>query len=537
MYSYQNSCKSIGFLFQSHLRRHGAGRTFAIGTTTGRSWAPSSLPIVETCTSQSRWFSSRKKRKRFKLDTLPFSVSPQEAMMKFDQWATSEQGLPYYKVHVSAAFVPVWSFDLNVRFKTFLDTTGSARSSTYSYSWKPNALNAAYPEQEIIHLPGLATYSGYTYRRTLVDPVHNKTLLFMGDKTIPFNPKMLDDMTFVDPESGEKKTIQVFPDPWNATESSALNIVKDQLTDDMEKMMNSRSENIQTNIEIQVVSSRRVYLPTYIFDYSVLGGGDGYRSFISGCDAGMPVSGISHQTFSIFEDSLSTISTNIPGPVAIWLTSTFGNVAIRNITTFIGRVVFKYPFFAIITVGAFKFVIPRMRNHLTLEQWKEQREYDATRPPEEYHHADHFEDTSFGAQRYFELHREAILRILSQINEFNFSHFGSQGPREGYRNYGGRYQERRRGGTYENHNNNKRTNNYEEDRVNQNNFGRNNPYSILGLKKSAKMSEVSAAFRREMLKYHPDMNANATEAEKLKALERSKLITEAYRKIKQTART
>jgi DnaJ-domain-containing protein 1 len=34
------------------------------------------------------------------------------------------------------------------------------------------------------------------------------------------------------------------------------------------------------------------------------------------------------------------------------------------------------------------------------------------------------------------------------------------------------------------------------------------------------------------MKYHPDMQARSTEAEKLRASERAKLINEAYRKIK-----
>jgi len=55
---------------------------------------------------------------------------------------------------------------------------------------------------------------------------------------------------------------------------------------------------------------------------------------------------------------------------------------------------------------------------------------------------------------------------------------------------------------------------------------------VLGLKRGATKSEVSQAFRREMLKYHPDTQVNATDAEKDRALERSKLITASYRKIK-----
>jgi len=57
-------------------------------------------------------------------------------------------------------------------------------------------------------------------------------------------------------------------------------------------------------------------------------------------------------------------------------------------------------------------------------------------------------------------------------------------------------------------------------------------YSVLGIKRGASKAEVSAAFRREMLKHHPDTQANSSEAEKARATERSKYISEAYRKIK-----
>jgi len=58
-------------------------------------------------------------------------------------------------------------------------------------------------------------------------------------------------------------------------------------------------------------------------------------------------------------------------------------------------------------------------------------------------------------------------------------------------------------------------------------------YSVLGIKRGATKNEVSAAYRKEIMKHHPDRQANATEAEKLRASERAKLINDAYRKIKQ----
>jgi DnaJ-class molecular chaperone len=55
---------------------------------------------------------------------------------------------------------------------------------------------------------------------------------------------------------------------------------------------------------------------------------------------------------------------------------------------------------------------------------------------------------------------------------------------------------------------------------------------VLKIKRGATKNEVSAAFRKEMLKHHPDTQSSASEAEKTRAVERAKYISEAYRKIK-----
>jgi hypothetical protein len=63
-------------------------------------------------------------------------------------------------------------------------------------------------------------------------------------------------------------------------------------------------------------------------------------------------------------------------------------------------------------------------------------------------------------------------------------------------------------------------------------FDPNDPYAVLGIHRGASSSEVSQAFRREMLKHHPDTQAGASEEIKQRSLERSKIISDAYRKLK-----
>jgi curved DNA-binding protein CbpA len=60
---------------------------------------------------------------------------------------------------------------------------------------------------------------------------------------------------------------------------------------------------------------------------------------------------------------------------------------------------------------------------------------------------------------------------------------------------------------------------------------------VLGINRNATDKEVSGAFRKEMLKYHPDTQPNASEAQKRRSTERSKLISEAYRKIKSSRKS
>jgi len=66
-------------------------------------------------------------------------------------------------------------------------------------------------------------------------------------------------------------------------------------------------------------------------------------------------------------------------------------------------------------------------------------------------------------------------------------------------------------------------------------FDPGDPYSVLGIddRRNVTDAEVSNAFRKQMLRYHPDTQPNATsQAQKRRYTERSKLITEAYRTIK-----
>lgn len=190
---------------------------------------------------------------------LSFSISPDRALQKFEAWARTEQGLNSFlmkgkSVRITAAYCPVWSFDVNVRYIITDPATGRKR-----FDWKPD-LFSVYGTQSVIHVPGLAAYAGHTYRRSLIDPLHNTALVFIGEKIVPFGAWMLRDMKL---STGER--LQVYPDPWNTTRGRAFAIVKEAL----ESLPGASGSEIR--VQTEVVSSRRVYMPTYAFNYKVLG--------------------------------------------------------------------------------------------------------------------------------------------------------------------------------------------------------------------------------------------------------------------------
>jgi len=158
----------------------------------------------------------------------------------------------------------MWSFDLNVRYIVKDPQTGRKR-----FDWKPDIFSV-YGTQSVLHISGLSAYAGYAYRRTLIDPLHNTSLIFLGDKLVPFANWMLRDMKL---STGDNLT--VFPDPWNTTRGRAFAIVKDALetlpgtTSSAGEEDGGKQDHIR--VQTEITHSRRVYMPTFVIEYKVLG--------------------------------------------------------------------------------------------------------------------------------------------------------------------------------------------------------------------------------------------------------------------------
>lgn len=456
-------------------------------------------------------------------------------------WATREQGLNYIvrrdNVKISAAFCPVWSYDVNIRF-VVEEPDGRLR-----FDWKPD-LFQVYGRQSVVHVPGLATYAGYDYQRSLVNPVHNTSLVFLGDHVVPWGKWLLKEMEH--PTEGQPP-ISISPDPWTATKGRAFAVLKDEL------LGISQHEGINVQIQTEVVRARRVYMPTYVFDYQVLG--VEFKAFLSGADAGAGVSGQSHQVWdsSLNQhaskglqgfllramEALKTSTHTVGGQRTMGILA----VALQYFGHILGRVFIRLPWIAVFVgsfVGFRKLIQPMMGSRMASAEWERQREHEAAMDEDHYSYQDDFTDSGV-AQRFFQSNKTRILQHLMgteqhERGDYDFYKdwedwarrmYEQQHQQQHYSYHDQQQQQQRVYGQQEQQRQQKKK---RPDFVWD--FDPNDPYSVLGIQRGATKQQVSAAFRREMLKYHPDAQASASEAEKVRSTERSKLISEAYRKIK-----
>lgn len=463
------------------------------------------------------------------MEALTFSVSPDQALRQFEDWADREQGLGLLLnwnggVHITAAYVPVWSFDLNVRF-----------SRDGSYAWKPSVFSV-YQNQPIVYVSGLACYAGHSYRRSLLNPIHNTTLVFLGDETQPFDRWMLRDMRL---SNGER--LQITPDPWNASRHHCLEIVRS----DLEAI--TQAEEPSAVVQLQMVNAKRVYMPTYVIEYSILG--MQYEAFVSGCDEGAGVSGVNHQVWSSQQPSnfipspsfVSNASTVAQAGLRVFGTRgilAVASLAIQFVGNLLARFAVRIPAIAVLGglwVGFRKIVQPWMDQRTATAAWEREREWEQQEATSSYR-ADDFEDYTQAGRRYFQQNRARILRHMSGESEHQQGDYDwykeweewarQQFERQQQQGYYSQQQQQQQRSSSGSRRRTKPKSEFQWD------FDPNDPYSVLGIRPGADMKEVAGAFRREMLKYHPDVQTNASEAEKERATERSKLITEAYRKIK-----
>lgn len=523
--------------------------------------------ISTSSSSQSQQSSSR--RTALQLDALTFSVSPSDAYTKFERWANNDQGLGSLlkfggSTTISAAYTPFWYFGINIRF-----VPPALGKASYVV---PEPFRSAYPNPPggVIHLPGVASYAGFTYRRSLVDPVHNTTPVFLRQSILPFRKTFLDQ-----PLVYNGKQLDIFPDPWNATRERAYTIIRDELHSMANEQYRNRTGSTtgEVKVEMERLSARRIYMPTYIVDYTVLG--ITYRAIISGCDSKMPISGLSHRTLFEIESeskrvvdgasSFLSFTTNKVAPVAASAYQFFGPrpfVALAQaLWVVISRILMRIPLISVLG-GAFvayrKLVRPYVDDRSATAEWERKRDHESRNDSSSASsNIDILRDDG-SARAYFTANETRILNVLSgeqQANQREGTEWYKQweawakeqwdnAQREANRaqeEFQRQQQQQQQQGSANN-------NRYQQSQRQQQgrrqykqatkdddykwDFDINDPWSVLGIPRKSSKEEVSKAFRREMLKHHPDLQLQNSDSEKRRANERSKILSDAYRKIK-----
>ena len=315
----------------------------------------------------------------------------------------------------------------------------------------------------------------------------------------------------------------------------AFNVVYEELQD--------LCEEADVTVETERLSSRRIYMPTYVIDYTLLG--LSYRAFISACDGSIGVSGSSHTM---------TFSKGSAGDQVIDGARSFlSDVVSRNPTNALARILrtvglrasFALPFSWFARVGAKVLVQIATRFHIVGllggvlmgyrklfrpflsdreagAEWERQRVHEAQSLDS--HHEDSFRDTGI-AKRYFEKHQHRILRALReeegrrdetdgqewyrQWEQWAREQF-EQAQRHAYQEqqefhrkqqhgrrepYGDQHNER----TRQQRSQSRRSRDQEQTKKKREyewDFDPSDPYSVLGIKRGATKDEVSKAFRR-----------------------------------------
>ena len=224
----------------------------------------------------------------------------------------------------------------------------------------------------------------------------------------------------------------------------------------------------------------------------------------------------------------------------------------------LSRAVLKVPVVGVLGWGAFvawrKLLRPYMDDRSATAEWERRREHESRKCARDAHE-DSFRDNG-AARAYFLSNEERILKRLGgeggrdrDRQEWYAQWEGwareqwEKAQREASRAQEEFQRQRKQGRTGNQHQQSRQRQRqqqqgrrqYKQARKDDDfkwDFDENDPWSVLGLPRNSSKEEVSKAFRREMLKHHPDLQSHNSEQGKRRATERSKIISDAYRKIK-----
>ena len=323
-----------------------------------------------------------------------------------------------------------------------------------------------------------------------------------------------------------------------------------------------------------------MYLPAYVYEYTVLG--QTFRAFVPGstdssgsAPAVSDVVGFEHKTglsFSLTDvlDKFRNLTTPAPGSTS--QAEEFLTYVVRKGGPFAILQLLKFPFtvfrmvnptvrLAVLVLGAGrllwnKFGKPATENKQSFDDWQKQvereREDVRRRQLRRGGGSDWFDDFSTTERERREMRREREEegrreeekrrgereeeRREEVKKEQNFQWQWGGGQQESgqqqqqQQQQQGRGQRQRQGQGQQQRQQNNKSGGFTFD------FDVNDPHAVLKLSPSASKADISKAFRREMLLWHPDHQRDKSEREQRLASERTKLITRAFQELKTTRR-
>ena len=347
------------------------------------------------------------------------------------------------------------------------------------------------------------------------------------------------DHSFADrpePLKYDNKQLEIYPDPWNATRERAYSVVCDELNDmaNVQYKKSSQTDKSQSGssdgvmVETERLAARRIYMPTYIVEYKILG--ITYRACISGCDPSIQVSGVSHKT--IFSSgstegagALSMLS-KLPQGVASTAAGAFQIfgprpfVAMAQAAIAILSRIHIVGIFGGIFIAWRKLFQPYMNATSADAEWERQRAHESQKATIR---EDSFRDNG-SAKSYFVRNETIILRRLSdeegRHHDLSYEWYkqweawareqwekaqreASRAQEEWQRQQQQQSQWQQSTQQQQQQQQQRHYKQAKKDDDFKWDFDVNDPWSVLGIPRNSSKEEVSKAFRRVSFTFHP----------------------------------
>lgn len=413
---------------------------------------------------------------RFKRDNhLPFWIQPTPHI---SQTKTKTGTL----CNCRPLFLPFWQFDFTAKeemraISGIVPHDVHRRYTAQGFVSRPPHSLVKYSQSRS------AVYGGYSYRRNMLDVVGKP--LARGAASI----LSLENMT------SHIDGIPTELDAWGVYQGTAWQVAREDYTSDAKERQASLLHPSlgPSPVRFKLEACRRVYMPAYLFEYTLFG--NKWEVFVSGVtgEAYGIASGNLKQdletaaqaAYKLFPRIRFVGDPRLPGSI---LASLFRGVF---------RFVFSAPGLAVIGIAAVtwsmvrKVLQPLLMRHQTHQAWRETQQAEQEeqrRSGKGFTWQDEFQET---AENFKQWQRQQQAREAKQGRKARKPEWD---------------------------------------------FNPDDPYSVLGIPRHADAREISGAFRREMLKWHPDSQHGKSQEEKDYALQRSQLISAAYQRLKKVNR-